>query len=88
MNTATQDSRSELAQTSPNFSPLDKAGVAALTSVSIEKMSCQELVQIVRASALSRQQHGDFDSHLPYFDHETLKRLAYLARRCCRNQGY
>jgi hypothetical protein len=65
---------------------LDRATVAALPSETIELMTEDELVRVVRAAELPMVNHDC--RILRYLDRGTLLRMAYLARRCCRNQGY
>ncbi len=65
----------------------DKYFVANLTCNRISTMSCEELAEVVQISGLNVMR-GDVSEHLRGYDRPTLQRLAYLARRCCRNQGY
>ena len=65
----------------------DKYFVANLTCKRISEMSCRELAEVVQISSLNVMR-GDVAEHLTGYDRPTLQRLAYLARRCCRNQGY
>lgn len=67
---------------------LDKSVVAELSESAIDNMTCDELVRVIRAAALTYALHSNFDHRLPYYDRATLRRMAYLARRCCRNQGF
>jgi hypothetical protein len=62
-----------------------KASVAELSRDRITRMSCGELARAIRdVSALQFCN----ESRLDYLDRSTLERLLYLARQCCRNQGY
>lgn len=67
---------------------LDKSTVADLSSSAIEQMTCEELVRVITAAELPQQLGRGRSLELPYGDREALLRLAHLARRCCRNQGY
>lgn len=67
---------------------LDKSAVAELSDSAIDNMTCDELVRVIRAASLIDALHSNFDRRLPYYDRTTLRRMAYLARRCCRNQGF
>lgn len=67
---------------------LDKSAVAEFSESDINNMSCHELVRVIRAASLTDAMQSDFDRRLPFYDRPTLKRLAFLARRCCRNQGF
>jgi len=77
----------QLSHDSPAGDTLDKRGIAELSSLQIAEMSRHELIDVVR-SAQMELLHRDITDHVELYDRETLKRLAHLARRCCRNQGY
>jgi len=66
---------------------LDKASVAALSAEAIDRMTCDELARAIRSAELPLLLRSDLEHTLPHCDHDTLKRLAHLARRWCRNQG-
>ena len=66
---------------------LDKPMVAELSPLQISRMTCEELARAIRASGLPIIQ-TELSEHLEFYDRATLERLVYLARRCCRNQGY
>ena len=66
----------------------DKACVAGLSAASIDRMSSDELARVILASGLPSYPCFPIEGRLRSSDRETLRRLAYLARRCCRNQGY
>jgi len=68
--------------------PLGKSAVAQLTAVVIDGLTCEELVGVIRAANLPPLSRPELQQRLPFYDHDTLRRLAYLARRCCRNQGF
>ena len=65
----------------------DKPAVAGLAIGMISKMSREELIRVIDGADLplinSRNRQ-----RLKYLDRPSLQRLAQLARRCCRNQGY
>lgn len=65
---------------------LDKSDVAELSSVQISRMTCDELVRVIRVAQLPLLR-PDADEQLEFQDRPTLETLVYLARRCCRNQG-
>lgn len=64
---------------------LDKSSVAELSAASIDSMASDQLIRVIRAAELPTQFRPDLQKCLPFYDRETLKRLAYLARRCCQN---
>ena len=63
---------------------LDKSIVAELSMAAIDNMDCEELVLVIRAAELGFLQCSDLNRRLPFYDRETLVRMAYLARRCCQ----
>ena len=65
---------------------LDKSDVAELSLLKISRMTCDELIRVIRAAQLPLLR-PDADEQLEFQDRPTLERLVYLARRCCRNQG-
>ena len=87
-----EDSAVETTQTYSTFGDLadtddvhTKASVAELSRDRITRMSSGELARAIRD--VSALQFCD-ESRLDYLDRSTLERLVYLARQCCRNQGY
>lgn len=64
---------------------LDQSDVAELSPVQISRMTCVELVRIIRVAQLPLVR-PEIDEQLEFYDRPTLERLVYLARRCCRNQ--
>ena len=66
---------------------LDKLMVAELSPLQISRMTCEELARAICASGLPIIQ-TELSEHLEFYDRVTLERLVFLARRCCRNQGY
>ena len=66
---------------------LDKPLIAELSNTAIEQMTSDELRHVIAASEHPWTGRR-LERRLAYCDRETLLRLAYLARRCCRNQGY
>ena len=66
---------------------LDKFIVAGLAPTQISRMTCDELVRVVLAAQLPLLQ-PEIKARLECYDRQKLERLVYLARRCCRNQGY
>ena len=66
---------------------LTKAMVAELSLAEIREMSVEQLVDAIRAAQVPLFRDAVI-RHLQFYDRMTLKQLVYLARRCCRNQGY
>jgi hypothetical protein len=64
-----------------------KAAIAELSPAEIRRMTHEELVRAIRTAQMSFLRNDELE-HLQYLDRLTLERLAYLARRTCRNQGY
>ena len=64
--------------------PFDKESVAELSLCEIEAMSRDDLLNAIRAVVVPFVD----DDRLEFQERETLLRLLYLARQCCRNQGY
>jgi hypothetical protein len=62
----------------------NKESVAELSLLEIEAMSRDDLVSAIRAVVVPFIE----EDRLEYQDRKTLLRLLYLARQCCRNQGY
>ena len=65
----------------------DKSAVAALMASDIEHLSDAELVEAIRGSGLPVLRR-ETEGRLEFYGRPTLERLVWLARRCCRNQGY
>ena len=70
----------------------DRCGNVALATLfdavqEVTDMSEDELTQVIRAVSLPFVR-DEVEDRLEYLDREPLERLAYLARRRCRNQGY
>lgn len=65
---------------------IDKSTIAELSMLDIDKMSCEELVQMIRTANLPLLRTPEFQRRLPLYDHNTLKRLAHLVRRTCQHQ--
>jgi hypothetical protein len=65
----------------------DKPAVASLGIGTISRMSCEELVRVIQGADLPLINRRN-RQRLIYLDRTALQRLAHLARRCCRNQGY
>lgn len=80
-----KNSRSEL-RSAPGQS-FNKAAVARLTSEDIASLPDEALTQVILASQIPFVD-GTMRERLRFSDRETLERLAFLGRRCCRNQGY
>jgi hypothetical protein len=67
---------------------IDKSSVAELSAALIDSMTRDELIQVIRAAELQTLFRPDLQQCLRFYERETLKRLAYLARQCCHNQSY
>jgi hypothetical protein len=65
----------------------EKSNVAALAGDQIDGMDQEELVRVIRVAHMSLIR-PNVNERLGLYGRDTLRRLAYLARRCCRNQGY
>ena len=61
-----------------------KETVAELSPPQIDDMTRDEMVEAIRVVSVSFIE----EDRLEYQDRATLTRLLYLARQCCRNQGY
>ena len=61
-----------------------KESVAELSPPQIDELSRDELVEAIRVVSVSFIE----EDRLEYQDRAILTRLLYLARQCCRNQGY
>lgn len=66
---------------------LDRHEIASLSPTNISQMARGELADVVRAHNLALL-GKDISEHLDFYDRETLERMVYLVRRCCRNLGY
>lgn len=64
---------------------MDQELVAELPSTIIAQLNGDELLRVVQSGHLPFLSVGA-DQHLEFYDHETLVRLANLARRCCSNR--
>ena len=89
---ATWKARSEVGETKRSKSvtwngALDKSAVAALSYSAIMSLTREELIRVVEAADLPMVVPHTRD-HLQYLDRVVLERMAHLARRCCRRQGY
>ena len=67
---------------------LDRTSVAEMSATLIDKMTHDELVRVIGGSNLPTLRRADLQDRLPFYDRDTLLRLAHVARRCCQNQGY
>jgi hypothetical protein len=65
----------------------EKDSVAALAGVQIDEMERDELIRAIKAAHVPFIRPSD-EKHLAMYDSDTLRRLVYLCRRMCRNQGY
>lgn len=65
---------------------LDVEEMANLSLRTVETMTRDELIRVIRAARLPQMNIGRFCC-LEQQDRETLLRLAFLARRCCRNRA-
>jgi len=67
--------------------PFEKWNVAVLSCDQIDRMDRRELIVVIRAAKMPLIR-PDMDDRLEFCDSDMLRRLAYLGRRSCRNQGY
>jgi hypothetical protein len=66
------------------FDALVKSDIAQLSATAINKMTCDELVRMIRVAKLPAVLCPNLDEHLPFYDRSVPMRLAHLAQRCCR----
>lgn len=69
----------------PGVAPGETAGFA-LNTISIDAMSDDELVRVIRGARFLDRLCPAGESHLEFYDLATLRRLAHLARLCCHHQ--
>lgn len=68
-------------------SPWTKGAIAKLTASAVEQLPDEDLVEIIaQMNSYLPQRLGR--KRLEFSERATLERLAFLARRCCRHQGY
>lgn len=65
---------------------LSKAEIAELSRATIDQMSVEELVMVIRGANLPMLTEPHTESHISDNDPQTLRLLAYLARFSCHNQ--
>lgn len=68
-----------------------KSEIASLSMHEIADLSREELIAVVRSVPVAfvrTQDAGRLTDRLEFLNRKTLERLAFIARRCCRNQGY
>ena len=65
----------------------EKSEIAALTRQQIDEMNQEQLIRVIRGANMPLIR-ANVDQQLDFREFDILRRLAYLARRCCRNQGY
>ena len=80
-------SDSPSARPGPTYPRWSKGSVANLSAERIQNMTHAELVQAILTTS-AYQLPNDVSARLTLMNRETLERLAFLARKCCRNQGY
>ncbi len=75
-----------LVDRAPAREALDESAIAALSDQTITRMTREELVRMIGAAELPLP--AGFDANrLRLQDQSTLERLAFLARRACRNRA-
>jgi len=79
--------RQRLLEAPPIVDAMNKSVIADMPRCRISQMTCNELARVIRAADM-RLLRKEVSEHLESYDRETLERLVYLVRRCCRNQGY
>lgn len=67
-------------------SNLTKLEIAELSRVTIDQMTAEELVMVIRSADLPMLPDSQTEHRLPDSDLKTLRLLAYLARFSCQNQ--
>lgn len=70
-------------RTSPSEEALDKVSVAELPGSAIDEMEREELIRVIRVARLPPACGSPC---LSFFDLDLLRRLAYLAKKCCQTQ--
>ena len=65
----------------------DRRAIAGLSCAEIHGLTCEELVSVVQ-TAPPPTVPLEMLEHLEFQNREVLERLAFLARECCRNQGF
>ena len=70
-----------------NSDAFDKAKIASLSATQISEMTRTELIRVIENTSIPVAA-GRHNVHVVCADRQTLERLAFLARRCCQNQGY
>jgi len=66
---------------------LDKSAIVELSATLIDKMTCDELIRMIRVSELPSMRGPELQQRLEFQDRDTLVRIAHLARRYCQSQG-
>lgn len=67
--------------------PWKKAEIAELSASDVSELSADDLKDVVRMVNTSLPQPL-IERRIAGLDRPALERLAFLARRCCRSQGY
>jgi hypothetical protein len=65
---------------------LDSSTIAGLSATTIERMTRRELIRVIRAARVPDRLCPKSGHCLAFYDLKTLRRLAYVARRCCQSQ--
>jgi len=68
----------------PKRDALDDAIIGDMSVDLIDHMTRDELVRVILAAKLPTLTADDMDWRLPMYECETLRRLAYRSRQCCR----
>lgn len=64
---------------------LDDTDIATLPDRTVHSMTREELITLVRSSPVAPPQ-PDIKNHIDLYDKSTLRRLAFLVRRCCQKR--
>lgn len=67
---------------------LDKSSVAELSGAVLAEMTPKELITVIQAADFPGFADSNINRHPDQYDRQTLLRLANIARRSCRYQGY
>lgn len=64
-----------------------KRAVAQLSCEEVARLATPDLLEVLEAADLPLL-HSYDPERLAHYDRPTLERLVYMARHCCRNQGF
>ena len=70
-----------------HYAFIEKSDVAELRDDEIAELCDADMIAAICAAHLPCLNEQS-ENRLKFYDHRMLQRLVYLARQCCRNQGY